>query len=98
MQATIVYLNLCLDILNGVTWLDFQSDGLASQRLDKDLHSSTQTKDQVKGRLFLDVVVTEGTTIFQLLASKDQTLLIWWNAFLVLSETRQTHQSVLFCV
>jgi len=39
----------------------------------------------VKGRLLLDVVVTEGATIFQLLAGKDQTLLVWWNTLLVLT-------------
>jgi len=39
----------------------------------------------MKGRLLLNVVVTEGATIFQLLAGKDQTLLVWWNALLVLS-------------
>ena len=70
------YLNLGLDILDCVAWLHFKSDGLASQCLDKDLHATSQTKDQVQRRLFLDVVVTEGATIFQLLASKDQTLLV----------------------
>merc|ERR1712002_742073 len=35
-------------------------------------------------RLFLDVVVRKSTTVFQLLASKDQTLLVWWNTFLIL--------------
>jgi len=78
------YLNLGLDILNSVARLHLKSDGLARQCLDKDLHATSQTKDQVQGRLFLDVVVTEGATIFQLLASKDQTLLVGWNALLVL--------------
>ena len=48
------------------------------------IHATTQTKDQVQSRLLLDVVVAQGTTIFQLFTSKDQTLLVWWNAFLVL--------------
>ena len=46
--------------------------------------ATTQTKDQMEGGFFLDVVVAESATIFQLLASKDQTLLIWWNALFVL--------------
>ena len=79
-----LYLDFCLHIFNSVTWLNFQSDGLASQGLDKDLHSTTQTKNQVQSGFFLDVVVAESATIFQLLASKDQTLLVWWNALLVL--------------
>ena len=78
------YLNLGLDILNSVARLHFESDGLASECLDKDLHSTTQTQDQVQCWLFLDVVVTEGATIFQLFASKDQTLLVRWNALLIL--------------
>ena len=59
-----LYLDLGLDILYGVAGLHFQSDGFASQRLDKDLHATSQTKDQVQGRLFLDVVVTQSATIF----------------------------------
>jgi hypothetical protein len=34
----------------------------------------------MKSRLLLDVVVTESTTILELLASKDQTLLVGGNA------------------
>ena len=77
-------LNLGLHILDSVAGLHFKSDGLAGQRLDKDLHATSQTKDQVQSRLLLDVVVAQGTTVFQLFTSKDQTLLVWWNAFLVL--------------
>jgi len=38
----------------------------------------------VKGGLLLDVVVRQGPSILKLLASKDQPLLIWGDAFLVL--------------
>lgn len=36
-------------------------------------NTTTKTKHQVKGRLLLDVVVTQSSTIFQLLTSKDET-------------------------
>ena len=36
-----------------------------------------EMKDKVQRRLFLDVVIQESATIFELLASKDQTLFIW---------------------
>ena len=36
------------------------------------LSSSPQSEDQVEGGLLLDVVVGQGTAIFQLLTSKDQ--------------------------
>ena len=38
----------------------------------------------MKGGLLLDVVVGEGSAVFELLASEDESLLIWGDAFLVL--------------
>ncbi|KFP74356.1 hypothetical protein N311_02483, partial [Apaloderma vittatum] len=77
-------LDLGLDILNGVTRLHLKGDGLARQGLHKDLHATPEAQDKVQGGLLLDVVVREGAPIFQLLASKDQPLLVRGNAFLVL--------------
>merc|ERR1711972_228847 len=48
------------------------------------LLASTETQDEVKGRLLLDVVVRQGSSILQLLTSEDQTLLLRGDAFLVL--------------
>jgi len=48
------------------------------------LHTTTQAEDEVKGGFLLDVVVSQSATIFELLASEDQALLIRRNAFLVL--------------
>ena len=78
-------LNLGLHVVNGVTWLNFKSDGLASQSLHKDLHTATETENQVEGGLLLDVVVTKGAAILKLLSGEDETLLIWRDAFLVLN-------------
>ena len=39
----------------------------------------------MKGGLILDVIVREGTSILQLLASEDETLMVWRKAFLVLN-------------
>ena len=39
----------------------------------------------MKGGFLLDVVVGEGTTILELLASKDKTLLVRGDSFLVLN-------------
>merc|ERR1711963_1365486 len=77
-------LDLGLDILNRIRRLDLQGDGLASESLDKDLHTSSQSKNQMQSTFFLDVVIREGSSIFKLLSSKDQSLLIWGNSFLVL--------------
>merc|ERR1719187_2966836 len=78
-------LNLGLDILNGITGFNLQSDGLACEGLDEDLHATSQTKHQVQGGLLLDVVVGKGPAILKLLASKDETLLVRRDTFLVLN-------------
>merc|ERR1712212_1461393 len=82
---SLLVLNLGLDVLDAVRRLNLEGDSLASEGLDEDLHASPQSKNQVKSRLLLDVVVGESSSVLQLLSSKDQSLLIGWNAFLVLN-------------
>merc|ERR1711923_412551 len=65
-------LDLSLDVLNGVGWLYLESDGLASQGLDEDLHTSSQSENKMESTFLLDVVVREGSSILKLLSSKDQ--------------------------
>jgi len=81
---TFLVLDLSLDVLNGVCWLDIEGDGLSSEGLDEDLHTSSKSEDEMEGGLLLDVVVGEGSTVFELLSSEDESLLIWWDTFLVL--------------
>ena len=38
----------------------------------------------MQSRLFLDVVVAQRTSVLELLAGEDETLLVWGDAFLVL--------------
>ena len=81
---TFLVLDLSLDVLNGVCWLDIEGDGLSSEGLDEDLHTSSKSEDEMEGGLLLDVVVGEGSAVFELLSSEDESLLIWWDTFLVL--------------
>merc|ERR1711911_567941 len=60
---SLLVLDLGLDILNGVRWLNLQGDGLASEGLDKDLHTSPQSEHKMKSALLLDVVVRKGSSI-----------------------------------
>jgi hypothetical protein len=46
--------------------------------------TTTETEDQVKSRLLLDVVVGKSTAVLELLAGEDQALLVRGNALLVL--------------
>ena len=57
---------------------------IGSQTLSHSLVSSPKTEDKMEGGLLLDVVVGEGPSVFELLASKDQPLLVWGDALLVL--------------
>ncbi|KAJ0955743.1 hypothetical protein HanPSC8_Chr01g0006381 [Helianthus annuus] len=82
---TLLILDLRLDVVNGIRTLNLQSYSLSSQRLHKDLHTTTKTKNQMESRLLLDVVVSQSTAIFQLFASKDQPLLVWWDTLLILN-------------
>jgi hypothetical protein len=54
---TLLVLDFSLHGLDCVGALDFEGDGLSCESLDEDLHSSTEAKYQVKGRLFLNIVV-----------------------------------------
>ena len=59
---------------------------LGSQSLKRGLNdTTTKTEDQVKGRFLLDVVITQRTTIFELLTGEDKTLLIRGDTFLILN-------------
>mgnify|MGYP007086420070 CR=1 FL=1 len=82
---TFLVLNLCFDVLNGVCWFNIEGDGLTSESLDKDLHSSSESEHKMESGLFLDVVVGEGSAVFKLLSSEDESLLIWGDTFLVLN-------------
>lgn len=48
------------------------------------LCTTTQAEDEMQRGFLLDVVICECTTVLELLSSKDETLLIRRNAFLVL--------------
>ena len=83
-RNALLVLNLGLDVVDGVGRLDLKGDGFAREGLDKDLHPTAETEDQVEGRLLLDIVVGEGAAVFELLASEDETLLVGGDALLVL--------------
>ena len=80
----LLVLDLGLDVLDGVGGLDLKGDGLASESLDEDLHTSPETEDKVEGGLLLDVVVGQGASVLQLLPGEDETLLVGRDALLVL--------------
>ena len=56
-RNTFLVLDLGLDVLNSVGWLDIEGDGLTSEGLDEDLHTTSESEDEMEGGLLLDVVV-----------------------------------------
>merc|ERR1712167_413982 len=80
----LLVLDLCLHSLDGVRTLDFKRDGLPGECLYEDLHATTEAEHEMKGRLFLDVIVLEGAAILELLPSEDESLLVRWDPLLVL--------------
>merc|ERR1719450_1012210 len=81
---TLLVLDLGLDVLDSIGWLNIESDGLSSQGLDEDLHTTSESQHKMESGLLLDVVVGEGSAVLELLTSEDESLLVWWNTFLVL--------------
>lgn len=47
------------------------------------LTSTTQAENQMKSALLLNIIIGEGATILELLAGKDQTLLVRWDTLFV---------------
>jgi len=80
----LLVLDLRLHRLDGVSALDLERDGLASECLHENLHTSTQAEHKVQRRLLLDVVVLKSAAVLELLASEDEALLVRWDALLVL--------------
>ena len=83
-RNTFLVLDLGLDVLNSVGWLDIEGDGLTSEGLDEDLHTTSESQDEMEGGLLLDVVVRKGSSILELLSSEDESLLVWWDTLLIL--------------
>jgi hypothetical protein len=83
-RDTFLILDLSFDVLNSVCWLDIEGDGFTSEGLDEDLHTTSKSEDQMKGRFLLDVVVRKSSSILKLLSGEDKSLLIWWDTFLIL--------------
>jgi len=81
----LLVLNFRLDILDGIGWLGFKGNSLASKCFNKNLHTTSESEYQVKGGLLLDIVIGQSSTVFQLLSSEDQSLLIRWNSLFVLN-------------
>ena len=53
--------------------------------LDGTHTSASESEHQMEGRLLLDVVVGKGSSVLKLFTGEDESLLIWWDALLILN-------------
>lgn len=81
-RNALLILNLSAFAFTGTSSIAFQGDGLASQGLDKDPHSTVKTKNKVESGFFLNDIIGKSATVLELLVGKDKTLLVRRNAFL----------------
>ena len=53
----LLILNLSLDVFDGIGRLNIEGDSFAGKSLNKDLHATTESKDEMKCRFLLDIVI-----------------------------------------
>jgi len=82
---TFFVLDLSLDVFDGVGLFDIKGNGLSGEGLDEDLHTTSESEDEMEGGFLLDVVVLESTSILKLLSGEDESLLVWGDSFLILN-------------
>ena len=81
---TLLVLDFSLDVFDRIGCFYLKCDGLSGQGFDENLHSSSQTKYEMKSRLLLDVVVAQSAAVLELFPSEDKSLLVWGDTLLVL--------------
>ena len=77
-------LDLGLHVLNSIWLFNIESDGLSGKGLHEDLHTTSKSEDEMESWLLLDVVILEGTSVFELFTSEDKSLLVRRDTFFVL--------------
>jgi len=82
-RDSFLVLDLGLDVIDCVSSLNIESNGLSSKGLDKDFHIISESIEKMKGRFLLNVVVEESAAIFKYLSSEDESLLIRRDSFFV---------------
>merc|ERR1711874_138533 len=81
---SLLVLDLGLNVLDRIGGLNVQGNGFSGQGLNEDLHTTSQSQHQMKSRFLLDVVVSQSSSVFQLLSGEDKSLLIGGDSLLVL--------------
>ena len=83
-RNTFFVLNLGFNVFDGIRGLNVKSNGLPSESLDENLHTTSESEHQVERRFLLDIVIRKSSSVLQLFASEDEPLLVRWDSLLVL--------------
>ena len=78
-NAPLLVLDLILDSLDSILGLNLQRNRLSRQRFHENLHSTTESEDEMQGGLLLNIVIREGAAILKLLPGKNKSLLVRWD-------------------
>merc|ERR1712188_357848 len=92
-RDTFLVLDLGLDVFNGIRGFDVEGNGLTSQGLDENLHTTSKSEDQMEGGFLLDVVVGEGSAVFNGIRGFD----VEGNGLTSQSLNEDLHLEILFC-
>ena len=46
--------------------------------------TTSKSKDKMKSRFFLDVIIGKSSSVFKLFSGENKSLLIWWDTFFIL--------------
>ena len=63
-RNTFFVLDFSLDVFYGVRLFDIEGDGLSCEGLHENLHSTSESENQMKGRFLLNVVILKGSAVF----------------------------------
>ena len=69
-RNALLVLDLGLDVVNCVRRFSLESDCLACEGLEEDLHTTVGMQNEVEGGLLLNVVIRKSAAIAELLASE----------------------------
>ena len=74
--------------------LNFDGNGLSSESAHEDLHSSSESEDEVHSAFLLNVVVAEAAFILKLLSPENESLLVGGDSFSFVDELLEVGHSV----
>ena len=81
---TLLVLDFSLDVFNWVRGLSFKSDSFSSKSSAEDLEPTSESKNEMNGWFFLDIIVSKCSSVLKSLSGEDKSLFGWGDTLFVL--------------